>query len=168
MIEPHSAQLGESAWAENVTFGPPAESELPPSDAAIDASPFPLLLPLPFDVAALLVAMTASSSRTTGTGIGMATEADGAEPADAEADDAWAADALGAASEDAGVGAGAGTGACAEIASDWAVIPSSARGARADAPNGEGASDTICDRSMSPRLALSSAGRKRDPSQRKM
>ena len=68
-----------------------------------------------------------------------------------------------------GAGAGPTTGEGTETtASDWAVMPSSAFGFRAEAPNTTGASATTCARSWSPSEVRSSAARKRDPSQRKM
>ena len=73
----------------------------------------------------------------------------------------------GAGAETAGAG---GVWAMGEaIASDWAVIPSSARGLNALAANGGTASsETTWLRSMRPSPALSSTDRKREPSQRKM
>src|SRR6188472_4760568 len=139
MIEPHSAQLGASAWAEKATFTPPP-SEDPPSEPVKSAS---VRLPLPFPVAwplaAPLVATTASSSLATDTGAaGVAAET---------------AVALAGSSVDVGSGAGATAGTFT-TASDWAVMPSFDCGASALAPNALGASVTTADRSMSPRAPL--------------
>src|SRR3954469_2281544 len=103
MIQPHSAQLGASAWAEKATFTP-APSDDPPSEPAKSARvrlgvPFPFAWPL-----APLVAMTVSSSFATETGAAGAA-AGAAEPF------AWSSV----------EGAGASTGAGATTASDWAV-----------------------------------------------
>src|SRR3974390_1082195 len=178
MIEPHSAQLGASAWAENATLGPPSE-------AAIPARPLPARLPLPFEAPDLLVAMTARSSFATGIGLDVATRvaaamgaevalavspvaeaADDGEPDEADdGDEAPPAFGVVASAADApspGPGANVvpadGEGTRPAIASDWAVIPSSARGLSALAPNAAGASATTCDRSTSPRAARSSTG----------
>src|SRR6476661_6878913 len=138
MIEPHSAQLGASAWAEKATFTPPPSDD-PPSEPVKSAS---VRLPLPFPVAwplaAPLVATTASSSLATDTG---------AAGVAAETAVALAAPSVAVGS---GVGATAGVaGGFTVTASDWAVMPSFDCGARALAPNAIGASVTIADRSMS-------------------
>src|SRR5215218_7810309 len=155
MIEPHSAQLGASAWAAKATF-PPPPSDDPPSEPVKSASVrLALLFPLVWPLASPLVATTVSSSLATDTGAAVTA--------------AGTADALGASSAFAGSSATTGVAAGFTTASDWAVMPSFDCGASADAPeNATGASATIAERSISPRDALSSSLRNRLPSQRKM
>ncbi len=157
MIDPQSAQLGASAWVWKLTFVAPRLSVM--ADVLPPPPPFPLALPWPLAVvpcAASLVAMTASSSL-------------------AGAASAVTALALGASVFVGGGATSPAVGWPAELASGVAPEPAMAGPAERLAVEPAPAerlptagSLTIADRSMSPRIALSSVDRNRDPSHRKM
>src|SRR5450759_335733 len=158
MIEPHSAQLGASAWVAKATF-------TPPPNGAIPASPPPFPLPLvAWPLAEPFEAMTVRPSLPApDVGVGAVTPAVGTSPPGR----------LGASSTRPDGAAGGGEARVADgpdaepstagplTASPCAVIPSSAFGLSAEAPNAAGASATTCDRSISPSAPRSAAGRNR-------
>ena len=150
MIEPQSAQDGASAWVANATLVPPPSD--PPRLPAYCSSVFPLPF-VAWPLAAPLVAMTVSSS--------FATDVAGAATAVAVA-----VGGSGAAST-TGSGAGSTTGA-GETAAGGVIATAPDAAAAIPPPKPDGTSSTIAERSISPSDVLSSVGRNREPSQRKM
>src|SRR5262245_13561560 len=156
MIEPHSAQLGASAWAWKLTLVAPRLSVI--AGAVPVALPL-VVLPLPFaawPLACPLVAMTVSSWGSVPAGSADTTVAL------AGVSVGVSAGAAAAAGGDDGVGAVSARDA-------WDAALSESAGAIGAEPGEDaGTSATIAERSMSPRFAFSSAVRNREPSQRKM
>src|SRR5664280_386783 len=138
MIEPHSAQLGASAWALKVTWPRPMPRLL-------RVLRVPLLFPLPLPLVGAAEAE----------GPSLAGVVDGAASV-------GAATAVGALGGEAGV---------ATLGEPLPVVPAPPV-APAGLPNprfrGWTEDSAVTDRSTRPRVARSSAGRKREPSQRKM
>src|ERR1035437_8037442 len=137
MIEPHSAQLGASAWALKVTWARP----MPRLPSVLRV---PALLPFPLPGAADAIGRSLAGGVAGATSLGAAT-------------------AIGA----------LGAEACpAAIGEPLPRLPAPPELAAPEPPNpmfrGWIEDSAVTDRSTRPRVARSSGGRKREPSQRKM
>src|ERR1035437_1062700 len=145
MIEPHSAQEGASAWDVKVTWA----LSMPklPSIARVAAAPFPLLFPLPLVCTGMAVARVSVELSLAGGGVGET--------------------ASGAATAVAPLGGEAGLAAGELPLPELPALPAPAEPPR---PKLSGCTEDspADDRSTRPRVARSSGGRKREPSQRKM
>src|SRR5664280_3361457 len=140
MIEPQSAQEGASAWEVNVTW-PRPRPRLP----RVLRVPLVFPLPLPFPLAGVADA----------TGPSLAGVVDGATS-------------LGAATAVGALGAEAGPAAISEPLPELPAPPVAPDGLPNPRFRGWTEDSAVTDRSTRPSVARSCAGRKREPSQRKM